>query len=385
MGSGTYYQVVVSHPGLHRQRVVRGNDRYIVQAAARAQMRAWDEMFARQIEAEERRRARDTRRRELEDNLSEAEERTREAKEDLAAARGLLAASLRVNDRIDWEALKHHQPFSEPEPKAQPYLPFPVEPREDDASFKPHFGLLDKLWSGSAQKKQEAAHSLFVAAHAAWVRRVLAVESGNENIYASNLQEAEEWFQRRTEFEAERAAHDEAVECRKVAYRALEPDAVRDLCEMVLSRSHYPHYCPKEFELTYHSNSKTLVIEYGLPAPSDLPRLSEVKFLRSTGEFVENKLAPKQFEALYGDVLCQIVLRTIHEVLEADVVRALDAIVFNGDVTAVDSASGHSVKRCVLTIRVDRAKFFSVNLYPNRSGRMLPSVRRFGGRKIDRS
>lgn len=382
MGSGGYYQLVVAHPGLHRHRVVRGNDRYIVQEAARAQMRAWDEMFAIQIEGEERRRARDARRQELEDNSSEAEERTREAKAELAAARGLLAASLRVNDRIDWEELKHQQRFSEPEPKAQPYLPFPEEPREDEMRFKPQFGLLDKLWTGSAQKKQEAAHALFVAERAAWVNRMAVVESSNEKIYASNLREVEEWQQRRTEFEAERAAHNEAVERRKAAYRALEPDAISDLCELVLSRSLYPPYCPKQFELAYHSNSKTLVVEYELPAPADVPRLCEVKFLRSTAGFAENKLAPKQFEDLYGDVLYQIVLRTIHEVLEADVVRALDAVVFNGDVIALDPASGHSVKRCVLTIRVERAKFFSVNLYQVEAQECFRALGGVAGEKV---
>jgi uncharacterized protein with von Willebrand factor type A (vWA) domain len=115
MASRNYYQVVVRQPGLHKHRVVRGGDRYIVEAAAQAQMRAWNELFATTLEREERQRARDARRQELEDSLAEAEERTREARAELEGVRGVLAATLSVDDRVNWETLKQHQAFSQPQ------------------------------------------------------------------------------------------------------------------------------------------------------------------------------------------------------------------------------------------------------------------------------
>ncbi|MFN2509329.1 MAG: hypothetical protein ABR589_11220, partial [Chthoniobacterales bacterium] len=192
MGSRNYYQLVVSHPGLHKHRVVRGEDRYIVEATARAQMRAWDELFARRLESEERRRERDARRQELEDSLTEAERRTDEAEAELEAVRGVLAATLQVDDRIDWEKLRSRKPFSQPQPQQRVFLGTPPEPQESDSRFQPQLSLLDKLWSGSAQKKQEAARALFLAEHAAWAQRVTSAGISNEAIYASNLREFEE-------------------------------------------------------------------------------------------------------------------------------------------------------------------------------------------------
>lgn len=101
MASRNYYQLVVRHPGLHKHRVIRGDDRYIVEAAAQTQMRAWNELYAKKLASEERRRDKDARRQELEDSVAEAEERTLEALAELNAVRGVLAATLRVDDRIE--------------------------------------------------------------------------------------------------------------------------------------------------------------------------------------------------------------------------------------------------------------------------------------------
>src|SRR4051794_25383044 len=160
MASRNYYQLVVRHPGLHKQRVIRGDDRYIVEAAAHAQTRAWNELYALTLEREERRRDRDARRLEMEDSLAEAEDRTREAKAELDGVRGVLAATLGIDDRVNWENLKQHHAFSQPPPGPQPYREFSEEPQVGDVRFQPQLRLLDKLWSGSAQAKEENARSL---------------------------------------------------------------------------------------------------------------------------------------------------------------------------------------------------------------------------------
>jgi tellurite resistance protein len=276
--------------------------------------------------------------------------------------RGILAATLCVDDRVDWETLKQHQPFSQPQPQQRPYLSIPPEPHEGDARFRPQFNLLDKLWAGSAEKKQIMSRALFLAEHAAWFERVAALQDSNNGIYASNLREFEEWQRRRSEYDAAREEHNLAVERRRVAYQSQEPEAISDYCQMVLAESKYHKCCPQHFEVGYYPASKLLIVEYELPAPDKVPRLAEVKFVRSRGEFTETELSQKRFENLYGDVLCQIALRTLHELFEADTIRGLESIVFNGNVTALDPVSGHMLMRCVLTLQAERTAFLAVNL-----------------------
>jgi len=113
--AGYHYQVTVRHDGLGKYRVIRGAERNLVEAAAHAQQRAWNEQYAKKLEVAERRRERDERKQELEDSLREADERTSEAQEAIEEFRNLLAATLRVDDRINWDKLNSpskNAPFS---------------------------------------------------------------------------------------------------------------------------------------------------------------------------------------------------------------------------------------------------------------------------------
>ena len=360
--SGNYYHVTIRHEGLGKYRVIRGAERNVVEAAAHAQQRAWNEQYAKKVELAERRRERDERRQELEDSLRDAEVRTREAQEALDELRGILAATLRVDDRIDWDKLKQQQPFSQPQPQERPYLPIPQEPQPDEIRYRPQLGLIDKFLRSAAEKKQQAAHALFQADHAKWQERVASIQATNQTIYETNVRELEEWQRGAAAYEEARSKHNDAIERRRADYQALDPEAILDYCDLVLSESRYPACCPQNFELDYRPATKTLIVEYQLPAPTDLPRLEEVKFVRSKGVFVEAELTKRQFEQHYEGVVCQTAIRTLHELFESDVVRAVDFVVFNGMVRAVNPGTGNVETRCILTVRAGRAAFSEINL-----------------------
>lgn len=360
--SGYYYHITVRHDGLGKYRVIRGAERNLVEAAALAQQRAWNEQYAKKLDVAERRREREERKQELEDSLREADERTREAEAAIEEFRSLLAATLRVDDRIDWDKLKQHQPFSQPQPQDRQYLPIPQEPHPDENRYRPQLGLIDKFLRSAAEKKQQAAQALFQADHAKWQERMASVQVSNQKIYETNSRNLEDWERRAADFEAARSKHNEAIERRRTDYQALNPEAILDYCELVLSESKYPECCPQNFELDYRPTTKTLVVEYQLPVPTDLPRITEVKFVRSKGDFVQTELSKRQFEQLFEEVICQTAIRTLHELFEADVVRALDFVVFNGMVRAVNPGTGHVETRCVMSVRTGPAAFSDINL-----------------------
>jgi restriction system protein len=114
--------------------------------------------------------------------------------------------------------------------------------------------------------------------------------------------------------------------------------------------------------LDYNAASKLLVVEYALPAPEVIPTLKEVKYVPSRNEFIEQHLSQAQISKVYDDLLYQIALRTVHELLEADVIGAISTIVFNGIVTSIDRSSGKQVTACVLSLQAGRDEFMAVNL-----------------------
>lgn len=357
-----YYQVTVRHEGLGKYRVIRGAERNVVEAAAQAQQRAWNDQYAKKLEVAERRRERDERKQELEEGLREAEERTREAQNALDELRRILAKTLRIDDRIDWEKLKLAQPFSQPQPPPRPHIPIPREPQSDACHYRPQLGLIDKFWRSSAEKKKQAARALYEADHAKWRQNVSTIQATNQGIHEANVRELEDWQRRAAVYEEARSKHNDAIERRRADYQALNPEAILDYCDLVLSESKYPECCPQNFELDYRPATKTLIVEYQLPAPTALPRLAEVKFVRSKGKFIEAELPKRQSEQLYEDVVCQTAIRTLHELFEADVVRALDSVVFNGTVRTVNPGTGNVETRCALSVRAGRTVFSEINL-----------------------
>ena len=138
--------------------------------------------------------------------------------------------------------------------------------------------------------------------------------------------------------------------------------AVSDYCEIVLNNSVYPEYFPQEWDLDYQPESKILIIEYSLPDIDSIPTTKSVKYVVSMDEFIETHLSSAALNKLYDDLLYQIALRTIHELYEADVIEALDSIVFNGWVDTVDKATGNNVNSCIMSLQASRNEFLTINL-----------------------
>ena len=98
------------------------------------------------------------------------------------------------------------------------------------------------------------------------------------------------------------------------------------------------------------------------PPPDALPTLTEVKHIASRDELTEKHMSTSQAAKLYDDLLYRVTLRTVHELFEADTIKAIDAIVFNGNVTSIDKGTGNEATGCVLSLQATRETFMAINL-----------------------
>ena len=128
--SAYMYQIEVRHDGLHKYRLIKGTDRYVVEQKASAQVRAWDEMWERKAAIHSARRNREEAAREKESKKLIAQERTAEAKQVLTDLENTLQHTLDINDRIDWDSLLDKSAFPKSLPKAQHILNEPPEPSD---------------------------------------------------------------------------------------------------------------------------------------------------------------------------------------------------------------------------------------------------------------
>lgn len=342
------YNVEVRHDGLHKYRMISGNDHYVVQQKAEAQLAQWNEMWEKKQKAVRTQKT--------------CEEQTKEAQEILACIDNTLLYTVSVDDRVNWDSLKDKRAFPDPKPIAPERESLPTEPLESWPEFEPLLGFFDKISRKARAKKVAAVEQRFKLAHDDWKAEVDRIEANDKAALERYERSLEEWESERQAYEAKQAANNAAMDERRKLYEQKDPGAVVDYCDVVLANSEYPDFFPQEYELDYNSANGMVIVDYALPAPDVIPQVKEVKYVKSRDEFAEVMVSNAEANRRYDSLLYQICLRTVHELLEADTAGAVQQVVFNGWVRSIDPATGNEVNGCVLSLQVDKDSFFDIDL-----------------------
>jgi len=349
------YWIDVRHEGLHAYRRVSGRDEYVVKQKADALVAAWNEKWSK---IQERKSAIQSK----EENKEEAARKTQEAFALLDNIKNTLAYALSRNALLDWESLKDRSSFPSPKPGAPPQQNHPLEPSAFAPKYQPTLDIWDRLFRSRRQKKLDAGRLAFQQDHAAWKQACTRVDQVNATAEADFQKHVSSWQVEKTAFEASQEAKNEAIEKHRFAYLTKESEAIVDYCDLVLANSEYPDTFPKSCRLDLNSDTRLLLIDYSLPNIDALPRLKEVKYSVSRDEFTETYLQDSALEKIYDMLLYNIMFRSIHEIFQADAVDAIDAVVFNGWVKAIDKTCGQETNGCILSIQVNKAEFAAINL-----------------------
>lgn len=384
------WEIEVRHDGLNKYRHIRGSDKYIVQQKATAQEIVWEEMWEKKQLAEQKRMDREDTIRSKEEKKALAITKTEEAQEEINQLETILRHTLTVNDAIDWNCLLSNKKYSIKKPIKKKYStkkPIkpkfsqnPSEPNRTDVKYKPNLGFFDKFFSKKRKIKEDDAEKLFNSDHESWNKKKRRIEKKNEGIESAHPKHIKDWEVQKEIFESKRdklisdwetqkndyekkkEEGNKKILAKEMEYQNREPGVVSDYCEMVLTNSKYPDYFPQEWDIEYQEETKILIIDYSLPNLDSLPTVKTIKYVISRDEFTESKLSNAALNKLYDSVLYQIALRTIHELYEADVVNAIDSIVFNGWVDSIDKATGRDINACIMSLQASKNEFLAINL-----------------------
>lgn len=357
------YRLTIAHRELRKHRVITGKDKQVVQRKAELQIEDWNLRWGRAKQREALNHERRITKEHIETQKELAAALTDEAVASQLMLEQLLHHTLDIDDAIDWAQLKDKSPFSEPAPGMLPLpTPPPERPNPNSAAYQPEFSFLDKLVASRRAQKMRIAAEQFDADMRESVKQWAEYEAAVDVIKVEHANKTKQWSIRKQRFLEKQRRANEAIEERKKLYESKNADAVEEYCDMVLSRSQYPDWLPQEWEIGFNANNGTLIVEYKLPALEDLPTLTEVRYVQSRAEFVEKHMSEAAKNRAYDSIIYQIVLRTIHELYEADVVHAIEAIVFNGIVTSTDRSTGHKVTACIVSLQAVREEFLSINL-----------------------
>jgi restriction system protein len=387
------YSELVTHAGLGKSQLISGTDWLVFQQRVAAKRWQWDMEWQRQQAiAARRRELRESREQQAHDRAQEkeakraylqarkleAEEANLAAEQAVNAVERLLEHTLQVDDRVDFDALKDRSTFAEPPPHPVRTLvppPQPVRAVVVHASPTVSFWrmLLELLIPGSKRSRlaaEERVRSLQnveiearnTAALKVWESECATAKHQYEERVQERQKRVEDWASRKRIFEARQTAANAAVDALRDHYRRRAADAVEQYCELVLSASEYPESFPQTFYVQYRPEPRLLVVEYRLPVPEQMPRLKTVKYVQSRDELSETELSDAAQKKLYDGAIYQIVIRTLHELFEADVVDALAGVAINGIVEAVDPATGLDIRPCIVSVQASKPEFAQLKL-----------------------
>jgi restriction system protein len=356
-----YYSYTLTHSGLGRSRVIKAATRGELQQKVDAQNRIWNDLYARQREANSRRQDKANKAAHLEEAQDEAENRTREAQQVLTSIRTTLATSLGRRLSFSWDDKRNHFPY----PVAQPevvYHDFPVQPQPTDAAFTPHFGMLDKLVGPFHDKKVAECQQLYQQALSSWESTCAQLGQSNDRLEADYLARIQKWKTDKHAFEQAQTNALAAADLKLQRYKAGNAPEVIEFNTKILEQSSYADFFEKSFDLDYNGVKRVLIVNYDLPAFEDFPKLESVKYVKAKDSFTESTLSSKAAGELYASFIFQVCLRTVQEIFSSDIAKVINGIGFNGYVSATNPATGNVERTCILAINTTPGAFAPLNM-----------------------
>ncbi len=131
-------------------------------------------------------------------------------------------------------------------------------------------------------------------------------------------------------------------------------------CDMVLADSEYPDFFSKNSgEIDYYRGEATSSwLTHAHLAPHAIPTLIEVNRTVAEGTRLSKRTrAITKSQNSMMNLLYQVVLRTVHELFNADIIKALEAVTFNGYVRLDRPCNGERNKRVSSSLQARRNEF----------------------------
>jgi restriction system protein len=362
-GNPTSFGVDMSLPEMELSKTLKSSEFYLLRGKLEDTLRAWEAKYQRHRDAQRK-----------EQRASSVDDMNREAQQAIDELQSILAQTLTINDTVDWDTIRRKDAFRiTPEElcanNARPeFIVFnnygrPVSFEQMDAPVRPDITQV-KLEYGffSRRLRRKTVRSDFEKRLRLWQQQIEDTERGNavRNSLFRTLEEA--FAAAKDSFEEEKQRDNDRLDDIKSRYAAGDPKAIEEYCDLVLNGSRYPDCFPRDWVLEYRLENRTVVVAYYLPPPDRLPKIKSYKYVKSRDAVVVQEMSPAERKQMYESVIYQTCIRTIHELVEADVVNGIDMIAFNGLVTHTNPATGIKETKVILSVIADKTEFAAFDL-----------------------
>lgn len=295
----------------------------------------------------------------------------------------LLTKRLDKDHSLDLEQLKNKEPFelsqkylelkSRLDPLIIPSAPkmgfLPPKPiyKEPEITFSQKIRLKKKKIIQTLEKeydkKLEAWQKIIDRSETAYSSRLAEYEK----ILITMSAEREE-IQHMIEkealvYETERLQKNESTDILQINYQSKQAKAVEEYFQMVMQRSEYPDFFPRNIALEYLPNTQTLYISAELPHPVQIPNKKIITISNDNEREDLAEYGTDEFSLLYNDIIYKIILRTFHEIISSDKSETVGSIGYNGWVRVLNRGNGRYENICITSLFATRIEFEEINLH----------------------
>jgi restriction system protein len=230
----------------------------------------------------------------------------------------------------------------------------PPSPQEPSATG----GLLSRVLPGSRER-----HEAAVAESRKEHEQALREHAAREDLRRKALADAMAAHERAVaEVSSAAASRNREVDGLRSRIDAGDPPALAAYFAAVLAASDYPEGFPRKATVALDTANRLLVVDYELPGLDAVPAVQAVRYDARSDTFEEVPRPPARRKDLYGVVVASVALRSVKELFDADKSRSIDSVVFNGYVHGVDRATGESVRPHLVSLRVTRDDFRTIDI-----------------------
>lgn len=366
------HHIDLKHEGLRKFRRLSGADKYVLEQRARLQTERWDERWRRQVLLD---RHTDELLRQLPDfeaQTAHAARLTSQAQQDAASLSSILSKGLEAAP-FKMEMLYDSRIFPEPRPVAPVDLLPPPAPNRRDPLFEAVEIDLKDLWpllllrgkqrqERAAQLRKKAAQSKFDLARRNWLAVNESIVRQNARARALFEEDLDAWWERGQAFEKQQQEENTKIDKFRLRYAQGQPDAVIEFLDAALSHSEYPDMFPTRWEMSFETETGSLVVDYELPSPENFPTLKAVKFDVLHDAFVQSHWSEPEVAQQYESAIYQTCLRSLHELFAADEAEVISSITFNGWANFTDKIRDMPARACIISVQATRSAISQANL-----------------------
>jgi len=336
----TKYIAVISHSGLGTHAIIKDNDQYLLRRKVDDRVNHWQNRWSKMVN--------------LDANINSAKERTNKAQEKQKEINDILTNSLKNKIPFELDSLKDFKIFELPEPDKpsnEPKLP-------DKSHYEPHFNFFDKIFKSLREEKIYDSDLEYRIAMRSYKSRFEDYQKELSTYKEIKLN----WDKLKADFIAKQNEYNDNIDKVKTAFLSNDPKAIEEYFKLVLIHSDYPERFPKALEVYYNEKTKILIVEYALPFLSDIPTLTEVKYITTSKTHKEIFLPDAQLSKIYDTTIYNITLRVLHELFKSDINSHLDSVIFNGWVNSINKATGKYINTCIVSFQVQKSEFIKIDL-----------------------